>query len=66
MFEKAKRCEKCGQTFECGGLLGCWCRDVALDDAARAMLKERYADCLCPSCLKALQSTVTDASLTNQ
>jgi hypothetical protein len=51
MFEKQKRCSKCGLTFECGGLLGCWCRDVKLDRAALAALKERYDDCLCPDCL---------------
>ena len=52
LLGKEKRCSKCGETFGCGGLLGCWCRDVELDAAARALLKERYDDCLCPSCLK--------------
>jgi len=54
MFEKEKRCPKCGVAFECGGLFGCWCRDVKLDKAALATLKERYVDCLCPDCLKQL------------
>ena len=54
MFEKEKRCPKCGTSFECGGLFGCWCRDVKLDKAALASLKERYDDCLCPACLKQL------------
>jgi hypothetical protein len=57
MFEKQKRCGKCGETFECGGLLGCWCRDVSLDTAALATLKEKYADCLCPSCLREFSET---------
>jgi hypothetical protein len=52
MFEKEKRCSKCGAAFDCGGLLGCWCRDVKLDEAALAELKASYADCLCPACLK--------------
>jgi len=52
MFEKQKRCSKCGLAFECGGLFGCWCRDVKLDRATLDALKERYDDCLCPDCLK--------------
>ena len=52
MFEKEKRCAKCGLAFDCGGLFGCWCRDVKLDKAALAQLKEQYSDCLCPDCLK--------------
>ena len=56
MFEKEKRCSKCGAAFDCGGLLGCWCRDVTLDAQTLAALKEKYADCLCPSCLKAMAS----------
>lgn len=54
MFEKEKRCSQCGAAFDCGGLLGCWCRDVKLDEAALAALKASYADCLCPACLKAV------------
>lgn len=64
LLQKDKRCSKCGETFGCGGLLGCWCRDVTLDEATLARLKAEYADCLCPSCLKAQQTAVTDASLT--
>ena len=58
MFSKQKRCSKCGAEFDCGGLFGCWCRDVKLDRATLAALKERYDDCLCPRCLK--QLTVID------
>jgi hypothetical protein len=64
LFPKEKQCSKCGQPFDCGGLLGCWCRDVKLDEATLASLKAAYADCLCPNCLKAEKNTVTDASLT--
>jgi hypothetical protein len=47
-----KRCPACGASFPClGGC--CWCGEVTLDDAARARLLERYADCLCPACLRA-------------
>ena len=56
MFEKEKRCQKCGVAFDCGGLFGCWCRDVKLDKTALATLKERYVDCLCPNCLKQFET----------
>ena len=51
IFSKEKRCSKCGVAFECGGLLGCWCRDLKLDRAQLDLLKQRYVDCLCPDCL---------------
>jgi hypothetical protein len=54
LLEKEKHCSKCGAAFGCGGLLGCWCRDVKLDEAALAALRASYADCLCPACLKAV------------
>src|SRR5262245_2345099 len=50
MFAKEKRCSKCGEEFECGGLLGCCCRDVKLDAATLVKLRGTYADCLCPPC----------------
>jgi len=59
MFSKQKRCSKCGGEFECGGLFGCWCRDVKLDSATLAALKERYDDCLCPDCLKQIATLDT-------
>jgi len=64
LFEKEKACSKCGQAFGCGGLLGCWCRDVKLDERTLKDLRAAYADCLCPDCLKALQTPVTDKSVT--
>ena len=54
IFPKDKQCSKCNETFSCGGLLGCWCGDVKLDPAMLATLKERYNNCLCSSCLKAV------------
>jgi len=54
MFAKEKRCSKCGLSFDCGGLFGCWCRDVKLDAATLAELRGQFADCLCPACLTAL------------
>ena len=65
VFAREKRCQQCGQTFDCGGLLGCWCWRVKLDAPARAALREQYTDCLCPACLaRAGQPVVTDKSLT--
>ena len=52
ILSKEKRCSKCGVAFECGGLLGCWCRDIKLDRAQLDVLKQRYVDCLCPQCLR--------------
>ena len=54
LLAKEKHCLKCGAAFDCGGLLGCWCRDVKLDAAQLSALQENYADCLCPACLKAI------------
>ena len=68
LVEREKTCAKCGAPFGCGGLLGCWCRDVTLDETTLANLRQSYADCLCPNCLKSLQAAhkaVTDASVTN-
>ena len=70
MFAREKRCQKCGQAFDCGGLFGCWCWKVKLDAAGRAALREQYSDCLCPACLNQSaaasqgQSSVTPVSLT--
>ena len=54
VFPTDKKCSKCGDTFRCSGILGCWCGDVKLDPATLAMLKERYDNCLCPACLKGI------------
>ena len=54
LLGKEKRCGKCGAAFECGGLFGCWCRDVKLDLKTLGELKDKYDDCLCPPCLHAL------------
>jgi hypothetical protein len=66
MFAREKRCQRCGQAFDCGGLLGCWCWRVKLDAPTRAALREQYTDCLCPACLARAegQPAITDKSLT--
>jgi hypothetical protein len=65
IFEKEKRCSKCGLAFTCGGLLGCWCKSVKLDQAILLEIK-KYSDCLCPSCLMdmALKHDPDDQSVT--
>jgi len=51
-----KKCAACGQQFSCGAPgPGCWCEDVHLSPAALAQLRARYADCLCPRCLAAVE-----------
>ena len=68
IFAKEKRCSKCGLAFDCGGLFGCWCRDVKLSETQLAMLRQSYVDCLCPTCLKGvaagIPAPVSDAEVT--
>jgi hypothetical protein len=61
MFSREKRCPACGTSFDCGGLFGCWCRKVPLDEAVLRDLRERYRDCLCQACLEA-HATRDDAT----
>ncbi len=63
ILAKEKRCSKCGVAFDCGGLFGCWCRDVTLTEAELAGLRQQYSDCLCPTCLKAVAA---DAGIPSQ
>jgi hypothetical protein len=62
MFAKEKRCSKCGLSFDCGGLLGCWCREVKLDAAKLAALRQQYADCLCRACLETCAVSADDTA----
>jgi len=70
IFAKEKRCSKCGLAFDCGGLFGCWCRDVKLSGPQLATLRSGYVDCLCPTCLKAAAADspapVTDVQVTQK
>jgi cysteine-rich CWC protein len=61
MFAREKRCSKCGLSFDCGGLLGCWCREVTLDATKLAALRQQYADCLCRACLEACAAPANDS-----
>ena len=50
------RCPRCGKAFHCGAQgATCECTQVQLNDALRAELQQRYGDCLCVACLRALQ-----------
>jgi hypothetical protein len=49
---RVKTCSSCGSTFGCCAGQ-CWCDDVTLDAAMLTTLRQRYADCLCPACLRA-------------
>jgi hypothetical protein len=68
LLSKEKRCSKCGVAFDCGGLFGCWCRDVKLGPTQLAELKQQFVDCLCPACLKGIAATaeVPARSVTRQ
>jgi hypothetical protein len=48
-------CERCGVQFGCQAgsddKTPCWCASVALDEATRAALADRFERCLCPACL---------------
>lgn len=48
---KAKECDHCGRTFECGPGTGengdCWCGSLP-----NVVPFEAGQDCLCPECLK--------------
>jgi len=45
-----KRCESCGESFECGQY-PCWCPDIAITDHQYDWIAARYSDCLCSACL---------------
>jgi hypothetical protein len=54
------RCERCGEAFGCGAGSGsCWCAEVEVGDATRAMLALTYERCLCPACLAAAEREVS-------
>jgi len=49
-------CPRCSTPFDCGIDTGsCWCREVSLDDKARAAFAEFYDGCLCRDCLAAME-----------
>jgi hypothetical protein len=51
-----KICPRCGVTFECkvNNPVHCQCAGVALSRELSERISERYRDCLCVDCLKAI------------
>ena len=45
-------CPKCGTEFTCSTATGsCWCMEYKLSSEMLKRLREKYATCLCPTCL---------------
>jgi Cysteine-rich CWC len=56
--ENTLRCPRCGSSFDCGAAdlsTPCACKAVALDATALVALRQRYAGCLCVTCLRDIQ-----------
>jgi Cysteine-rich CWC len=49
-----KKCPVCNVTFECkpGNIVQCQCYGILLSPEEKALLEEKYDDCLCRRCLK--------------
>ncbi|PWJ40852.1 cysteine-rich CWC family protein [Sediminitomix flava] len=54
---ETKKCLRCGAGFECkaGNITQCQCFTVQLTKEEMEYVSEKYDECLCASCLKALQ-----------
>ncbi len=48
-----KICERCNKKFKCipEDIINCECSKFQLNQQTQAILKEKYMDCLCSSCL---------------
>jgi len=46
-----KKCVICNQEFECTENGQCWCMQYKYSETLLKELRNKYADCLCPSCL---------------
>lgn len=55
-----KTCPRCGTGFECkaGNILQCQCYGIGLTAAAQQLVEQQYTDCLCRSCLEALNNRI--------
>lgn len=56
-----KNCPRCNISFECkpGNVVHCQCYGIALTEKGRAVIEERYSDCLCRNCLHEFARTET-------
>lgn len=52
-----KNCPRCNKGFECnaGNISDCQCNDISLTAEEKALIQEKYTDCLCRSCLLELK-----------
>ena len=57
--QEVKNCERCGQQFGCTADIRCWCMEVHLSDWKKEQISQEYLDCLCPSCLEAIQKGIS-------
>ncbi|PZF74644.1 cysteine-rich CWC family protein [Taibaiella soli] len=55
---EVKNCPRCNGPFECkvGDIAHCQCMTVTLTDEERTFLGERFDDCLCANCMRALKA----------
>jgi hypothetical protein len=53
-----KHCPRCNTVFECkaGSIALCQCSTIQISVEERVYVESRFEDCLCVSCLKALQN----------
>jgi hypothetical protein len=53
-----KYCPRCQAVFECkvGSILLCQCTTVILNEEERAYIQEKFDDCLCAECMKAMKA----------
>lgn len=54
---ETKDCPRCKKPFECkpGSITQCQCFGITIKPELKALLDQRYTDCLCRSCLHYLQ-----------
>lgn len=53
-----KYCPCCNAKFECkvGDIAHCQCNDVQLNEEQIKFIAEKFTDCLCAACMKAMKS----------
>ncbi|WFP50440.1 cysteine-rich CWC family protein [Methylomonas sp. EFPC3] len=63
-----KHCPRCGRQFRCNAdnIRRCECTSVELSPDARNKIRQLYADCLCPFCLRGLQGGMQVWRITGQ
>lgn len=53
-----KNCPRCSISFECkaGDIAHCQCSSIQLSEAETKFIADKYTDCLCAICMKAMKS----------